>query len=137
MPRLTLPRIVALWLALASAGCTNYADQLARAEHHYQNARYEAALANLEDLEIYTPALSPVEQVRYAYVRGMAHLRLDQHADARHWLALARERARSAPGVLTDEMRTSMDRTIAELDPLAPHRPAASAPGSAPASATP
>lgn len=116
----TLPWVFATVLAATASGCANYADQLARAEQHYQNARYEAALTNLEDLEIHKPALSPSERVRYDYVRGMAHLRLEQRSDARYWLSQAREESRNAPGVLTEDTRATVDRTITELDPLGP-----------------
>jgi hypothetical protein len=117
------PNLLPLWpatLAVALTGCANYPDQLNRAEHHYQDARYEAALANLEDLEIHTPALSVAERVRYDYVRGMTHLRLNQPQDARHWLALAREEARDASSALTEEARNTIERRLPELDPLNP-----------------
>jgi hypothetical protein len=121
MRRPSLPRpVAALPIAFALVGCTNYQDQLARAEQHYQNARYEAALVNLEDLEIHTPALSRGERVRYDVVRGMTHLRLEQRPDARHWLALAREEARTEPSAMTETTRANIDRTVEELDPLAP-----------------
>lgn len=116
----TVPGTITLFLAAVLPACANYSEQLSRAEQHYQNARYEAALASLEDLEIHRPALSKGERVRYDLTRGMTHLRLDQRADARYWLALAREEAAYAPGVLTEETRTTVERAIAELDPLAP-----------------
>ena len=47
MPKVSLPAWLGAALLLASVSCANYADQLTRAEHHYQNARYEAALINL------------------------------------------------------------------------------------------
>jgi hypothetical protein len=105
-------------LAVAVTGCANYADQLARAEQHYGNARYEAALVNLEDLEIHLGGLSKTERVRYDLVRGMTHLRLAQRQDARHWLAIAREDAREVPSALTDQQRSTIERTLVELDPL-------------------
>src|SRR5687768_3154966 len=43
MTRPTLPSILAISLIASSiVGCTNYSDQLARAEQYYGNARYEA-----------------------------------------------------------------------------------------------
>lgn len=114
-----LPRWIragAVVVALAM-GCQNYRDQLERADTHYRAARYEAALANLEDLEPDWSRLDRVERVRYEYVRGMTHARLNQRADARHWLAMAREEARTAgPAALTDEMRQLLQRTLAEVD---------------------
>jgi len=110
--------VLAAFLAGALSACSNYADQLARSEQHYGNARYEAALVNLEDLEINIAALSKSERVRYDLVRGMTHLRLSQRPDARHWLAIAREDAREVPSALTDQQRATIERTLVELDPL-------------------
>jgi hypothetical protein len=124
MTRPTLPRILVALGALAAPACANYSEQLARAEQHHQNARYEAALVNLEDLEIHRPALSPQERVRYDLVRGTVHLRLEQRGEARHWLALAREEARELPGALTEEARASVESALTELDPLGPAAPA-------------
>ncbi len=111
--------IVAVFGA-AVAACNSIADQLARSEQHYQSARYEAALANLEDMEHELPHLGAAERVRYEYSRGMAHLRLEQRSDARHWLAIAREENRAAPGALTDDAVAIVERALVELDPLAP-----------------
>ncbi len=119
MSRPHLP-LFGLLFASALAGCANYADQLARAEQHYGNARYEAALVNLEDMEIHVDGLSKTERVRYDLVRGMTHLRLSQRQDARHWLAIAREDAREVPSSLTDQQRSTIERTLVELDPLGP-----------------
>jgi hypothetical protein len=120
--RSLLPAAAAFALVVgALAGCQNYQDQLHRAEQHYGNARYEAALVNLEDLEIHVASLSKSERVRYDLVRGMTHLRLNQPQDARHWLAIAREDARNAPDALTEANRTTIERTLVELDPLNPH----------------
>lgn len=110
--------LLAAFLASALGACANYADQLARSEQHYGNARYEAALVNLEDLEINIGALSKTERVRYDLVRGMTHLRLAQRSDARHWLAITREDAREVPSALTDQQRATIERTLVELDPL-------------------
>lgn len=121
MTRFSIPGWLAL--ALVASGCTNYTDQLQRAEQHYGNARYEASLANLEDLEPSIGTLSQSERVRYDLVRGMTHLRLEQRLHARHWLAMAREDARAAPAALTDQQRITIERTLNELDPLGP-RPA-------------
>ncbi len=112
-----LPVVLAA-LTGALVACSNYADQLARAEQHYGNARYEAALVNLEDLEINLATLSRTERVRYDLVRGMTHLRLTQRQDARHWLAMAREDSHDVPNALTDAQRATIERTLVELDPL-------------------
>jgi hypothetical protein len=114
------PLCLAAVAALAAVACSNYQDQLARAELHYRNARYEAALANLEDLEIHTTDLARPDRVRYDVVRGMTHLRLEQRGDARHWLALAREEAQGQPGALTEASRGNIEQALAQLDPLNP-----------------
>jgi hypothetical protein len=131
--RSLLPVSLALLAGLAS-GCANYADQLARAEQHYGNARYEAALVNLDDLEIHLGALSMGERVRYDLVRGMTHLRLSQRPDARHWLAMAREDAHDIPSALNEQQRATIERTLVELDPLGSGSSSSPEPG---ASATP
>jgi hypothetical protein len=110
-PRRFLPT-----LALALGACQNYRDQLDRADAHYHASRYEAALANLDDLEPDLSHLDNAERVRFEYLRGMAHARLNQRADARHWLALAREASAAAPSALSSDMRQLLDRTLREVD---------------------
>jgi hypothetical protein len=110
--------IAALLASVASAGCANHPDQLARAESHFLSNRYHMALSNLEDLEIHRPTLSVSERVRYDVVRGMAHLRLHQSRDARYWLSLAREEAAAEPTALTQAMRSEIERVMVQTDPL-------------------
>jgi len=103
--------------ALASGtGCQTYRDQLERADEHYRAARYEAALSNLEDLEPDLGRFDTTEQVRYDYIRGMTHARLSQRAEARHWLAMAREQMEHEAAALTDDMRALLARTLTEVD---------------------
>lgn len=123
MPRDLRAALVATLLAL---GCSNYQDQLERSEIHYRAARYEAALANLEDLEPDLARLDAAERIRYHFVRGMTHARLQQRTDARHWLALTREMSANS-SVLSAEAQASMRRVIAETEPAAPASPAATA----------
>lgn len=99
-----------------TAGCQNYRDQLDRADAHYRAARYESALANLEDLESDLGHLDADEQVRYRYVRGMTSERLGQRDEARHWLALAREGAEQRPAALDEETRALLQRTLVPYD---------------------
>lgn len=128
-----------LCLALALGACQNYRDQLDRADAHYHATRYEAALANLDDLEPDLSHLDATERVRFAYIRGMSHARLNQRADARHWLAMAREASASAPAGLTGDMQQLLERTLREVDwvlnPATEERPGAAPPsGEAPVS---
>jgi hypothetical protein len=103
----------------ASVACANHSEQLSRAETHFQQNRYRAALSNLQDLEMHRYVLSPSERVRYDIARGMAHLRLDEPSEARYWLALAREEAAAEPTALTRSMREEIDRVLLLTDPLA------------------
>jgi hypothetical protein len=138
-----------LWIAMLVTGtvlqgCANPQDQLARAERHYQDARYEAALTNLEDLEIHLSKFGTRERIRYEVAYGMAHLRLGQRADdhrctdshhcaqARHWLALARAEADLEPDAVTESAKSTITRTLAGLDPAsATQDPAAASSGGA------
>lgn len=123
--------LMLLGLALA-AGCTNYRDQLDRADAHYHAARYEHALGNLEDLHPDLDHLDRDERVRYLYLRGMTSARLNHRAEARHWLALAREAAQDTPSALGPETRALLERTLHELD----ERDTPAAPPATPAAST-
>lgn len=125
-----MPRLRALALSTALAACANYQDQLERAEVHYRSARYEHALTNLEDLEPDLGRLDDRERIRYHFVRGMTHARLQQRHHARHWLALTREISAGST-VLGGDAVASMRRVLAETED-APTAPAPST-GSAPA----
>ncbi|MBL8604067.1 MAG: hypothetical protein JNK72_19220 [Myxococcales bacterium] len=128
--------LLGLALCFASVACTNYRDQLERADGHYRQARYEAALSNLEDLEGDLGHFDRDERIRYEYVRGMTHARLNQRADARHWLAIVRERTDGDSRALSEEARSLLERTLTEVDttPAAP-TPAGAQSNSAPAAA--
>lgn len=120
MPR---PRVLALVLFALVGACTSHQDQLERAELHYRAARYEHALTNLEDLEVDLGRLDDAERVRYHFVRGMTHARLQQREHARHWLALTREIS-AGNTVLSNDALASMRRILAETEnaptPVAP-----------------
>jgi len=115
----TGPLWIITGLLTLSTGCANYRDQLDRADSHYRAARYEAALTNLEDLEVNFGHLDAAEQVRYRYVRGMTSERLGQHEEARHWLALAREAVERSPSALDEETRALLQRTLVPYDEAA------------------
>lgn len=112
-------RAAALAAALLLGACSNYQDQLERAEIHYRAARYEHALTNLEDLEPDLGRLDADERIRYHFVRGMTHARLQQRPHARHWLALTREISANTTA-LSPEAQASMRRVLAETEPPAP-----------------
>lgn len=108
------PRYLVGLLSLA-LGCWNYRAQLDRADGHFHAARYDAAIANLDDLEPALGDLEPSERARFAFVLGMSHLRLGHRADARHWLAAAREMVERG-AALPDDERATLTRTLAEID---------------------
>jgi hypothetical protein len=116
---------------VALTACTNYRDQLERADGHFRDARYESALANLEDLRGDLDRFDEQERLRYEFVRGMTHARLGQREEARHWLALVRERLERNAGSLSEEAAALLTRTLAEVD-TAPQAPATSADAGAP-----
>jgi len=119
---------------VALTACTNYSDQLERADGHYRDARYEAALTNLEDLRNDLDRFDAQERLRYEFVRGMTHARLGQREEARHWLALVRERLDRNSGHLSEEAAALLNRTLAEVD-TAPQAPAGAASSTADAGA--
>lgn len=82
----------------------------------YLDARYDQALALWRVLESDLDSLSPAEQSRYEYLRGMTDYRLGLRADARHWLAVARANNESHPGGLDPEALAQAERVLAELN---------------------
>lgn len=104
-------------LILLLTGCGAALADLARAEHDYEDARYEAALEWLEDLEAHAPAFDEGHRVRYFYVRGMTEYRLDHRPAALHYLALASEMAGGDHVGLTGDEPEILERTLTELTP--------------------
>ncbi len=103
----------------ALLGCHHDRDQLDRADRHYTAAEYESAQSNLDDLDGDWAGFDPVQRLRYEYLRGMTAARLSQRAEARHWLAIAREDLTASPRGLSDEAQSLLRRTLAEVDPIA------------------
>lgn len=116
---------------LALGGCATYKQDLERAEKHYSENRFESALALFRVLEADMDSLSPGDQAKYAYLRGMTDFRLAALAapgsgvadprrmfriNARHWLAVAAATEKASPGGLTQEERQRMDETLGELN---------------------
>lgn len=109
----------ALVLLLLSTGCGAALRDLDRAESDYDDARYEAALEWLEDLEPRATSFDEENRVRYFYLRGMTEYRLSHRYSALHYLALAREMAGETNEGLTDNQPEILSRTLAELTPTA------------------
>ena len=116
---------------LASAGCATYRDDLERAEKHYTENQFEQSLALFRVLEDDMDSLTPAEQARYAYVRGMTDFRLSALAtggsgvvdpkkafrsNARHWLAVAAATEKNTPGGLNEQEKQRLDETLTDLN---------------------
>jgi hypothetical protein len=106
--RLALPFVFLL-------ACWNYRAQLDRADTHYHSGDYSAAITNLDDLSPSLDSLDVTERCRHAWLRGMSAQRLGQRADARHWLARARELLERG-ATLPEDMRNQLQRTLLEVD---------------------
>lgn len=129
MRRLAAALVLASLFALG--GCATYKQDLERAEKHYSENRYDNALALFRVLEPDIDSLTPGDQARYAYLRGMTDFRLAALAsagsgaadprkmfrmNARHWLAVAAATEKVTPGGLTPEERGRMDEALGELN---------------------
>ena len=102
-----------------TVGCVTYSRDLEHATKHYEMHEFAKALAVLRVLGEDEDALSDVERVRYAYIRGMTDLRLaalvpasepakreSLRACARDWLDRALQRAETPSTALSaDEMK--------------------------------
>jgi len=105
-----------LAIALCPAACATYREDLNRGQRMYEENQYEHALALWRTLEEDTDSLSPADQARYAYLRGMTDYRLGFRADSRHWLALAKASDQIHPGGLSSEWRERMDQSLGDLN---------------------
>jgi hypothetical protein len=103
-------------VALAFCACSTYRDHLNRGQRMYDENEYEHALALFRNIEPDIDSLSPNDQARYAYLRGMTDYRLGFRPDARHWLAMAKAFDQANPGGLTPEWKTRTDEAIADLN---------------------
>jgi hypothetical protein len=111
-------RSALLALALASPlfACNTYHAELAGSERAFNANDYERTLVISRDLELDARRLSPQDQARYAWLRGMAHYRLGHRADARHWLAAARAIEDTNPGSLSPDAKQKAGETLDELN---------------------
>lgn len=129
MRRLAATLVLASLFALG--GCATYKQDLERAEKHYSDNQFEPALALFRVLEDDLDSLSPGDQARYAYLRGMTDFRLAALAvsgsgaadpkkafrsNARHWLAVAAATEKNTPGGLTPDEKTRLEETLTELN---------------------
>jgi hypothetical protein len=108
------PALLALLMSLPS--CITYQEELARGQRHFDQSEYERALAVFRALETDTDSLGAMDRTRYAYLRGMTDYRLSFRADARHWLALAREYELASPGGLSDPWKARLQEAMKDLN---------------------
>ena len=112
-------------LFLLLTGCGAALADLGRAEHDYEDARYEAALEWLEDLEPQATAFDESNRVRYFYLRGMTEYRLGHRPAALHYLALTNEMAGEDHVGLQREQTDLLAQALVDLTPTErrSHRP--------------
>ena len=114
--------VLALLLAV---GCNGERAALLRGQGYYEDNQYERALSLWRSLERRESQLSPSDFARYAYLRGMTDYRLGFHADARHWLALAKVAEQRRPGGLDSAWLPRLDGALADLERETSGMPAA------------
>jgi hypothetical protein len=96
--------------------CNGERAALLRGQGYYEDNQFERALSVWRDLERHEPSLTPSDLARYAYLRGMTDYRLGFHADARHWLSLAKVSEGQQPGALEAAWLSRLDDALADLD---------------------
>jgi hypothetical protein len=101
---------------LPLAACATYSDELSRGQTAFEQNQHERALAVFRALEHDQSHLSPEEQARYAYLRGMTDYRIGYKADARHWLIVAKAIEGQTPNSLPADWKGRMNDTIGELN---------------------
>jgi hypothetical protein len=101
---------------LPLTACATYSDELSRGQTAFEQNQHERALAVFRALENDESHLSPEEQTRYAYLRGMTDYRIGYKADARHWLIVAKAREGQTPNSLPADWKTTMNDRIKELN---------------------
>ena len=119
---------------LSSGGCATYADDLDRAEWHFQKNQHERALALFRAIEPDLNSLNHADRARYAYLRGMNDYRLsggdtltvrplESASDvdkafrsyARYWLGLANSLDAQKPGSLRVQWKAKVDAALRDL----------------------
>jgi hypothetical protein len=110
-------------LSLSFAACTSVGSDLRTASDLYRDARYEAASAWLDALQVEEPSMTRSERGTFHYLRGMTAYRLARYQDALHSLSLAANAVNAYEGALTPTQRSVLDRTLADLTPpdASPH----------------
>ncbi len=102
--------------SLAATSCQTYQSDLERGQRAYEKNNDEQALAILRGLEVDERHLSESDRGQYAYLRGMVDYRIGYRADARHWLAIAKEIQKAVPNSIPDEWATRLDEKLNALN---------------------
>lgn len=105
-----------LLVAMATASCATYTDELGRAQRAYSAGEYEHSIEVLRALERDRGYLGVTEDAPYAYLRGMSALRLGYAPDARHWLSLADSMEKAKPGSLGDARKKLLAAALDKLN---------------------
>jgi hypothetical protein len=108
--------VLLLAVALSSLACATYREELTRGQRMYEENQYEHALALWRILEDDADSLSPTDQARYAYLRGMTDYRLGLRADARHWLAIAKATDQTHAGGLSAAWQQRLEESLTDLN---------------------
>lgn len=111
-----LGRTLALIVSLSLCGCAHLADEMARAEELYDDARYEASLEWFNDLEHRVPEMDLTMQAHFYYLRGMTALRLEDRDGALYYLSLAHQVVELG-GTLDEDEVSQTNELLARLTP--------------------
>ena len=103
-------------LGLCPLACATYREELNRGQRMYEANQYEHALAIWRVLEEDSDSLSPHDQARYAYLRGMTDYRLGFRADSRHWLAIAKATDQAHAGGLNAAWQERLEQSLTDLN---------------------
>jgi hypothetical protein len=114
--RTALVLLLAIALGLCPLACATYREDLNRGQRMYEENQYEHALALWRTLEDDADSLSPKDQARYAYLRGMTDYRLGLRADARHWLAIAKATEQAHVGSLNAAWQERLEQSLTDLN---------------------
>jgi hypothetical protein len=108
--------VLLLAIAVCPVACATYREDLNRGQRMYEENQYEHALALWRILEDDSDSLSPNDQTRYAYLRGMTDYRLGFRADSRHWLAIAKATDQAHPGGLGAAWHERLEESLTDLN---------------------
>lgn len=104
-------------LFVLCAGCAHIDHRIESAAAAFDDARYDAALVWLADLDDDVGRMPLDDEAYFYYLRGMTAFRLDRRTEALHYLALSREMVTAHTLTPAGLDREQLDRVLAELVP--------------------